>query len=474
MDANIKTKRYKNLFSDTIAFAVSNFASKILVFLLVPLYTSVLSTNDYGIADLVTNTVNLLYPILTLSIMEATLRYSFDSNIAKDEVLLNSLIVIIIAEGVLICITPITKSYIGELQEYWIWLLIIFFGFNLQQVLSQFVKGIGNTKIFAKSGIVQTLVVVISNIIGLLILNGGLKAYLLSIALGYYITVCYLIFASKIKLKKFTLNPGLFKEMVLYSIPMIPTLVSWWVSTSADKYVIIAYLGIAASGIYSVAYKIPSVLNLLTNIFTSAWMISAIQSISDEDSEVYQSNVYKYFNAVNVLVCTILIIFSQILGKILFAKEFYEAWHCVPFLLVAYVFAGLSGFLASSFRAEKNTKGLVGSSLAGGITNIILNIVCIPFLGIMGAAFTTLIGFAVTFFLRLISLKKIMNINVESKKNNFSYFVLVIQAFVMGNEFRGHYIISCVLLVLIICIYIDVYRVIVGKLVSLLKNRKRF
>ena len=102
---------------------------------------------------------------------------------------------------------------------------------------------------------------------------------------------------------------------------MIPTLVSWWVSTSADKYVIIAYLGIAASGIYSVAYKIPSVLNLLTNIFTSAWMISAIQSISDEDSEVYQSNVYKYFNAVNVLVCTILIIFSQILGKILFAKE---------------------------------------------------------------------------------------------------------------------------------------------------------
>ena len=61
------SKKYKTLFTDTAAFTISNFASKILVFLLLPLYTAILSTEEYGIADLITNTVNVVYPILTLN-----------------------------------------------------------------------------------------------------------------------------------------------------------------------------------------------------------------------------------------------------------------------------------------------------------------------------------------------------------------------------------------------------------------------
>ena len=185
MDKSLKKKKYKTLFSDTVAFTISNFASKILVFLLIPLYTSVLSTKDYGIADLITNTINVLYPILTLCIMEATLRFAFDKSENKEEGLINSLIVVIASEILLILAMPIVQIISKQLYSYWCWFCFMYFGFNLQQVFSQYVKGIGKTKVFAISGVIQTLIVISINIIGLLIFKFGLYAYLLAISFGF-------------------------------------------------------------------------------------------------------------------------------------------------------------------------------------------------------------------------------------------------------------------------------------------------
>ena len=72
------SSQYKRLFKDTVLFAVSDFASKCITFLLLPLYTSVLLTDEYGKLDLLNNMVNLIYPLLTLAIVEATIRFALD------------------------------------------------------------------------------------------------------------------------------------------------------------------------------------------------------------------------------------------------------------------------------------------------------------------------------------------------------------------------------------------------------------
>lgn len=142
-------QKYKMLFSDTLAFAISSFASKILIFLLIPLYTAVLSAEQYGIADLITNTVNVVYPILTLSIMEATLRFAFDEKDNNMDVLNNSLFVIIIAELIILILWPFSNVFGKTMYDYWLWFAVIFGGFNLHEVLAQYTKGINKTKVFA-------------------------------------------------------------------------------------------------------------------------------------------------------------------------------------------------------------------------------------------------------------------------------------------------------------------------------------
>lgn len=468
--------KYKMLFSDTIAFTISSFASKILVFLLIPLYTSVLSTEQYGIADLITNTVNVIYPIMTLSIMEATLRFAFDEKNNSTDVLSNSLFVIILAELIILILWPFSSMFGKTMHEYWIWFAIIFGGFNLQEVLAQYTKGINKTKVFALSGVIQTLVIIISNIVGLLIFKGGLSAYLLSIVLGYYISSAYLIGAAKIKLVKFRVNWKLLKEMLQFSIPTIPVLVAWWINTSADKYIIIAYKGIAESGIYSMAYKIPSILAMVTSIFTSAWTISAIKNVDEEDNDEYQSNIYKFFNVANILACSILILFSKVISSILFADTFFSAWHYVPILLVAYLFSGLSGFMASSFRAAKYTKGLFGSTVIGALINIILNFYFVKQYGSMGAAFTTMIGFAVMFCIRIKSIQRIVKLQINIVKDLLMYILLLLQAIVVSFEVPYGWIIALVILIILIIIN---YNYVIGLLQTFLsmfrviKNKKK-
>ena len=451
MEKGMKQK-YKMLFSDTVAFTISSFASKILVFLLIPLYTSVLSAEQYGVADLITNTVNVVYPIMTLSIMEATLRFAFDENNKNTDVLNNSLFVIGIAEFVILIMWPFSNIFGKTMHDYWLWFAVIFGGFNLHEVLAQYTKGINKTKVFAIAGVIQTLVIIISNIVGLLVFKGGLTAYLLSIVLGYYLSSVYLIVAAKIRVKHFSINWKLLKEMLQFSIPTIPVLVAWWINTSADKYIIIAYQGIAESGIYSVAYKIPSILAMVTSIFTSAWTISAIKNIGEEDNDEYQTNIYQFFNIANVLACSVLILFSKVISSILFSDSFFVAWHYVPILLVAYLFSGLSGFMASSFRAAKYTKGLFSSTVIGAIINIGLNFYCVKRFGSMGAAFTTMIGFAVVFYIRKQSMQKIVNLRINIVKDSVMYVLLLVQAIVISFEVSYSWCIAIIILILLILI----------------------
>lgn len=473
MDKSLKKKKYKTLFSDTVAFTISNFASKILVFLLIPLYTSVLSTKDYGIADLITNTINVLYPILTLCIMEATLRFAFDKSENKEEVLINSLIVVIASEILLILAMPIVQIISKQLYSYWCWFCFMYFGFNLQQIFSQYVKGIGKTKVFAISGVIQTLIVISINIIGLLIFKFGLYAYLLAISFGYYFASLYMVFAAHIKITYIRLNKDLLKRMLQFSIPTIPTIVAWWISTSADKYIIISYLGVAASGLYSVAYKIPSILTMFTGLFNSAWTLSAIQNVEETDNAQFHTNVYKYFNIINVLACSVLIMISKYIAKILFSKDFYVAWKYVPVLLVAYVFSGLAGFLSSSFRATKRTGKLFFSTLIGAILNIILNFYFVRKFGNMGAAITTVIGFAVTFYIRCYDVKKIIDIKIDLIKDSFIYLLLVLQSVITINIKNTHHsILLNIIIVCIICIfYFDEMRNIISIVLTFVKNK---
>lgn len=445
--------KYKKLALDSVLFTIGGFASKILIILLVPLYTSVLKTSEYGIVDLISTTINMLTPILTLSISDATLRFAFDQKTEKSEVLCNSLLVIFISILVLISVVVLAKYSVSkEVFKYIIFALLIYIVNVLHQCLSNFIKAIGKIKLFTIQAVMQTVVMVVVSLIFLLIYNYGIDGYFLGYIIAPIISIVFMIkYANLFKyFTRITINIPLLKNMIAYSLPLIPTILAWWINTSADKYMILAMISVDANGLYGVAHKIPTILTTIAHFFSSAWVLSAIENRNEADQDYFFSQVFRWFNTICILSCTIIICCSKYLAKIMFAKTFFDAWTIVPMLVIASFFSIQAGFLSAAFTADKNTKELFKSTSVGAGVNILLNYFFIRLWGISGAAFTTAISFFVIFMIRMLNIKNSLTLNYNKQKTFLTYGLLFVLALLYLNNINLFVILGIVLIIVFI------------------------
>lgn len=383
---------------------ISNFSSKILVFLLVPLYTSVLSTKEYGTYDLAVSTATLLYPILTLNIVDAVMRFLMDKESDKKAIASIGLKYVSISSvlfGFIMLFFYITGiwSDINGLEGY---IFSYYISYVINQFFIQFAKGLEKVKNMGVAGVLSTIVTIIANLFFLLVIKWGLIGFFLANILAQIVSAIYLFLKTEIynyiEIKRQPI--ALRREMLIYSVPLIATVVGWWVNSCADKYIVTFILGISANGLLSVSYKIPQIINTIQGIFTQAWQISAIKEYGSSDTADFYGKTFIVINLMMCIVCSFLIFMTRPLAYILYANDFYEAWKYVPFLLVSSVLNCASGLLGPILSAKKNSKAMMWSAIVGAVANIIMNIVFVNLTGIQGATFATLVSSYIIYIIR--------------------------------------------------------------------------
>lgn len=397
-------QKYKYLLKNTGLLTISNFASKILVFLLVPLYTSVLSTAEMGIYDLIVSTISLLYPILTFNIVDGVMRFAMDKAYEKSQVALVGIRYITMS-AVVIAMGLIPCHYIKLFQsihgiEYLIFLYYL--SYTLNQYFIQLAKGMEKVKHMAVAGIISTVMMLGGNILGLLILNMGLTGFFLANILAQAVPAIYYYFALHFYsfFKGVKYDKELNRAMMSYCLPLIFSTVGWWINSASDRYVVTALCGVSVNGILSVAYKIPSIINTVFGMFGQAWQISAIKEYGKKDSIKFYADSFMFINLMMCVGCASIIVLSKPLARLLYAKEFYAAWQYAPFLVVSTVFNTASGLIGPMLSAVKDSKSMARSAIYGAGTNIFLNIVLVYFWGAQGAAIATAISAFIIYYVR--------------------------------------------------------------------------
>lgn len=432
--------KYRYLFKNIGLMTISNFSSKILSFLLVPLYTSVLSTEEYGTYDLYTTTAFLLMPLFSICVSDATLRYTLERHKNPGAVLSISIKFYIRA---CLCITVLIVlntifSVVPLFNQYPLFFLLYYYLCLLSDILTQFARGLEKISDVAISGILSSITTVTLNILLLLVFSLGLEGYFIANCSAFAATIIYLVIRLKIwKYIKMSTSQQLKTEMERYSAPLIFNQIGWWINNVSDRYVVTWLCGTAANGVYSVAYKIPSMLSIFQTIFNQAWTLSTVRESKNESSEFYL-NIYKYYNCGLVILCSVFIAFDRLIARILFASEFYQAWRYAPFLLISVVFVCLSGFFEGILVAAKKTDILAKTTIAGAGVNTVLNIIFVYIMGPIGAAIATLISYFIVWAVRMKSVKSIMNIKFDLIRNIVSYCILTMQAlclFMRNNLF---------------------------------------
>ena len=451
----MKNNKYKLLISNTAIFAIGNLLVKLISFFLMPLYTSVLTTEQYGVAELLNSTVEIVLPIATLSIVDALYRFSIDSESDHEMLFVNSAVIVFWGD-IAVILLSIVLSLAFDYQ-YAFEFCLLFIATTLYRLTTQFARGMGHTKRFALYGVINALLLVCSNCILLLKMNGGIKAYLLSFSIGYGISGIIAFLFSKeylfLHLKKY--NKKMMKEMLIYSLPGIPNMLSWWVNSVSDRYIILLFCGPGIAGLYTAASKLPAMINIVSSIFQQAWQYSTAKEINKNDNNGFFTNVFDAYSFVCVFLCSVLIVFNKIICYVLLKSEFYSAWKFVPVLLVAATFGCYSAYFGTFYNALKNNKMLMISTVVGAIVNIISNFILIPIIGGIGAAIATLTSYLIIVIIRVIDIRNKVVISIKYSKWVMQIFVLIVEALCAGmlNSSLSYYICGICTLILMFLDY---------------------
>lgn len=422
--------RYKKLAGNSIILTIGNFGSKFINFFMVPLYTSVLTTSEYGLVDIMITTISLLLPILTMELGSAIVRYAIEYNTQrKQEYIFNNLLILCLFLGVLVLMVTPVLVFFNAFQGHGLLFsaMLIIQVFN--NLLLNYTRGVGKIKEFALNGVLTTVVTVASNLFFLLVVRWGVVGYILSIILALLVSNAYIMVVIRkyINFKNIHFEIDLFKEMTRFSIPLIPNSIMWWIVNGATRYFILFFVGTSGNGLFAVANKIPSIISSVMTVFMQSWQLSSFEEYDSSDRDVYYSNVFKVFSSYLFIMASFLVIFNKFIMNLFVSDSFYESWRIVPILVLGVVFQSFSNFLGTVYSASKLTKKAFSTTVYGGITSIIANIVLVPLFGVVGASIAVATSFFVIFLIRLVDIRKFMSIDIQFKKFSLNCLIIILQ-----------------------------------------------
>lgn len=467
-------KKNKYLLKNTIALSIGNFGSKLITFLLVPLYTNILTLAEYGTIDLITVITTVLVPIITLNIHEAVMRFMMDKDSDSNSILSIGIIMSLITFVICLLIFPIF-SIVNVTSKYSVLLVLYMFSFAISNIFMCYIRG--KEKLFDYSiiGIVQSLLIATFNIFFLLYLKAGIKGYIISYVLAYLITSIICIIRGKIFFNyHFSFNSNLARSMLKYSVFLIPNSLMWWIINSLDRFMVSSIISIDANGIYSVSYKIPTILITLTTIFNQAWMFSAIKendSNKDEKND-YTNTIYSgLFNIVISISLFVLLILKPLM-KIYVGKDFYSAWLYTPSLIIGAFFLTLGTFISNEYTANKDSLGFLKSSSIGAVLNLILNFVLIPKIGIFGAAIATCLSYISVFIFRYFDTKKYIKLKILDSKKIIGIVLLLISSSIVFIDSNYIYILLSLIFVIELLVNFSFWKKMICFGLKFLKRKK--
>ena len=428
-----KSQKFKKLSLNTLLFTISGFGSKIISFLFVPLYTYMLSTEEYGNLDLMSTTAQLMIPILTLNIQDAVLRFALDKEYDDKKVINVALKVFGVSSVImLVAVVLFDRLRLFSVDSSYIWYLFaLYLTSSLYNILSMFLRATDKIKLFVICGLLNTLITCGLNILFLLVLKLGVVGYMCASVAGSFVSIVLMFLFGEIFRtfgQKETLS--LFIKMASYSLPLVANSLAWWVNNASDRYILTFFCGATINGIYAVSYKIPTILSTVQGVFYNSWSISAITEFDKDDKDGFLGNVYSMYSCISFIGCSAIMIFNIYIAKFLYSNDFYQAWQSVPFLLLGTAFNGLGLFEGCLFTAVKKTKAVSYTTFAGAIINTMMNFALIPFIGAVGAAVATCLGYFATWIVRALQMRKFVLIKVKWNYQIICMALLLLQSIV--------------------------------------------
>lgn len=407
--------RSKDLAKNTAILAFGKICTQSIGFFMLPLYTSLLDTAEYGLFDLLVTYAALLLPLVNWQLDQGLFRFMLDvrDQIDKQTHLFSTVFLISIIQSVVFCVLfliiyPFLTLEHAEFLLYYVILHIY------TAMFLQFARGLGKTSKYAVASFISALATVLLNVLALAVFKLGLKGLFIATISAQVLTIFYLIMATKcwiffsIKAVKFKL----FNEVRKYSIPLIPNNLAWWIVNSSDRMVISHFIGISANGIFTVASKFSNVFISFYNVVNLSWTESVSLHINDPDRDSFLSEMMTTLFKLFASACFLIVAVMPFIFPILVNEKYIDGYNHVLILMYAMLFRVLVGMYSCIYIATKQSNKVAITSIAA-VINLAVDLLCINKIGLYAASVSSLIAFFAMFIIRYFDVNKIVRMKIN-------------------------------------------------------------
>lgn len=399
----------KPLIKNIAIYTFGSFITKLVNFILLPVYTYYLTVSEFGIVNSMQVLGSFLIIFFTLSLESSYMRLYYDYKTEEEKkVLFSSLSIFIYINGLtMVLLLFVLNKYIGTVYKS-----IGFFPFYALIIISTFFSTFStlplvHLRINEKAtkylflSLLQLFMNIAFTLVFLIFLSRGARGFLeASLISNLVIAFIYFLFTySRID---FRIDFSILKKSILFALPIIPTLLIAWIIDFSDRLFIERYFNLESVGIYSLAYRFGLLVTFISSSIATAYNPYFFKLANSEDQVSAQISLYKSNNIIILLslFLTFLIsFFSQELIMLFFNKTYLEASKIIPLIAFSYFLSCVAGLYSLMiYQSKKMVRNLL-NALIVCIVNILLNFILIPVLDYNGAAISTFITFLVMFLI---------------------------------------------------------------------------
>ena len=381
------------LIKNTGIIAMGGMATRLVQFLLLPLYTSVLSTADYGIVDYINTIALFCVPAVSLLMDEALFRFLIDCESDEDRTRIASSSCAVLLLGCIAFSAAMFVVWLVARPSNVAWVIGLIVSSCLLQMTSAVMRGFGDTVSYTVLNFIASLTSITLNVLFIAVFRWGAVGMLSATVLSQgCIAIVFLVKKRIWDYIHFSeVRRQDIKALLSYSIPLIPNRVSWTIMNMLDRLIIMNTLGASQAGVYAVSYKFPSVMDQVYGFFYQSWKESAARVLnSGEDESDFYNKVYRSLRRFMMSVVLGMSALMPIVYGILIKGSFGEGMFYVPILLLATYYSNMSGYYGGIFTAHKDT-GIMGTTtVVSALLCVALCFVLIPTMGLYGASVATL------------------------------------------------------------------------------------
>lgn len=458
------------LAKNTVIYMIGNLGSKILQVLILPLLTAVLLTEEYGYYDLIVTTINLITPIATLQLVEAMFRYLFGGSEEEKRVTISSV------TAALVVGMTILAAVIALIQMFGIDLkypFLIYLNY-ITNILFDYMQKIARCQqrnsLVAVSGVINTSVMLAVEAMALLVFKMRVDGMLLANCVSYFVAVLYLEYKLRIEeyLSIAAVNVKRVKELLKYSLPLVPNSVCWWVVSACDRYVISFFLSISANGIYSIAGKFSQMLSMITSVFQMAWQESSIIESDKATRDEFYTKTFDSYMRFLLSGYVVLLPIIRLAMPFLVAEEYRIGYLYNPLLLLGAVFSAFSQFYGSAYLAFKKTGGALSTTIIAAIINVTVGACLISKIGLYAPALGTTCAFLAQWLLRANQMKDYFRVKINTKVLSFVAPTMIVY---YALYYKDSVVLHLTMLLVASIVFCTVNREMIRKILATVKKK---